>query len=936
MKIFRNIFVVLFISQGLIAQEDTYASQIEALTNNAYQHLYSDKDSAYYYFDKIIAVATKEADWKKVMETYMSTNRIAGYHYDLQLMKVCLESLDSIFLEQDNYINNLHDGQLYRNSLLYDKGAYYFELDDFDRSRGYFQKLITSIEGSGGDSLGRESVDLLSTAYSFVAKMYNNESKYSLAKEFYSKNLRFIDIHKPEDKATVFINYSLLGEVYKREGNHAESNRYFLKALQYNLENQGNSNTIISTAQNVVQNYLGLSRIDSASHYLAVMKTHLPQGHPFLHRYHKTRGEFYRKNEVYDLALNEFTTALELLEKRWQGKKHEEIALLYHQIAQLHQQHNYWDEALNACELGIDQLCEKTPEETHHLLRDSNGATLLKLLKQKAEISVQYETHEGYNEVLKTTDQATKILDRLRPGFRSEKDKLLLIEDVFPLFESGLEAAYHLYTETLDKVYLEKAFLYAEKSKSVLLLEALLGARASKFANIPDAVLEKERQLKSKIIHLEKRMDRTKNRSATLEDEHFIIQNEYRLLTQNLETQYPAYYNLKYNTEVTSVSELQKRLHKQEGLVSYFYGSQAIYAMVIDANSLSLERIPLDTRIEELIRTSHKMFGDPTSDVNQLGAITFELYTRVLAPLLESSSHKKLIFLADGLLNYVPFGSLNTSENGIKYLIEDSQVSYAHSTSLLLELRERDTENTQVLAFAPGFNEASNSIENERSNLLPLPNSQTEVAQILQSFKGISKLNNEASLQNFISETPNYGILHLATHAVLNDVAPEYSYLAFSAIENQDHLLYVKDLYQLNLKAHLVVLSACQTGLGDLKRGEGFMGLSRGFFYSGTSGIVGTLWNINDASTSEIMGGFYSYLSKGESKDAALQKAKLDFLQSHRQTDLVHPYYWSGYTVTGNTQPIAGTITSLWYWMGGFFILAVILMRRKLRKLFKK
>ena len=158
-------------------------------------------------------------------------------------------------------------------------------------------------------------------------------------------------------------------------------------------------------------------------------------------------------------------------------------------------------------------------------------------------------------------------------------------------------------------------------------------------------------------------------------------------------------------------------------------------------------------------------------------------------------------------------------------------------------------------------------------------------------------------MANFRKNVGSYGILHFATHAIFNNEQPEFSYMAFSP-SKEAQLLYVKDLYNLELHANMVTLSACETALGELKRGEGFIGLARGFFYAGAKSLTSTPWKVNDATTSKLMADYYQGMALGETKAIALQKAKLTFLNSNKDNALAHPYYWSGFILSGNYAPL--------------------------------
>ncbi|MEX0288894.1 MAG: tetratricopeptide repeat protein, partial [Flavobacteriaceae bacterium] len=334
----KQLLLILVFSLGIFSarsQDTTYTKKVDSLTQLAYQYLYTVKDSAFYYFDEISKLARQEEDWKSLLETGISVNRIAGYHYDLEKMRVNIAAMDTLFTQKSSYFEALPDYHFYQNSLLYDKGAYYFEVDNLKRSRDFFEQLISNTENPSDTLFLAEQNDLLSTAYSFMAKMYANESKYDLAKQYYNRNIRLISEVKPDDLSSLHINYSLLAEVFSNEGAYARSNDYFTRALNYYLQNNGNTNTKVSIAQNIIKNHLNLSQPDSAQHYLSLMRQQLPENHPFWNRYYAIEGDFYAKKADRTTAEQSLKQSLELYQLKWQDKKHEEVALAHNKFGLL-------------------------------------------------------------------------------------------------------------------------------------------------------------------------------------------------------------------------------------------------------------------------------------------------------------------------------------------------------------------------------------------------------------------------------------------------------------------------------------------------------------------------------------------------------------------------------------------------------------------------
>jgi CHAT domain-containing protein len=903
-KIYTVLFALCFTACA-IAQGDTYVGQIDALYDKAYQHLYKNKDSTSHYFNKIVAKSIAAEDWLNVFDALISENRNAGYYYDLKVLEKNLVLLDSLSIAKKDFLNSLPEKNLYINSILYDKGNYLFKLNNFRDARKEFQKIITNVEEMPDESVDSDQVYLLSTAYSFMAKMYQDEGKFTLAKRLYTKDIRYLERKRPNDLEQINKRYSLLASVYGEEKDYETSNRLFKSVLdQISKENIGN-NSYLTACNNIAQNYIFLKQVDSASYYLSIMFENMTEASPFRSGFHSVRAEIFELDNNYDKALQDLKKVLSIEKQKNHKGKNLSIAQTNLKLGKLHRKFGHFDKAIDEFKRGSEILT--TSSST------LDRFSLLEILANLSDAFTHKENDNDYSKAVLTTQYGMSILDSLKPSFANGSDKLRLIENAFPMFESGIEGAYYLFKSTGNRSYIDQAFEFAEKSKSVILLEALLSAKALQFANVPDTLLERELQLKSEITYLEKQLSQAKAGDNEREDQLFVLQEEHRQLIDKIETNYKAYYDLKYNTETLSLAETQKLISPDEKLISYFYGYDAIYGISIDKGSKQIERISVDTALERRIREVHRMLGNSNSDVAVLAKSSYILYTNLLAPFTSSAKEKKIIIIPDGLLNYIPFGALNTKGNGISYLMEKYAVSYVNSVTLYDQLMARGKKEVQLLAFAPTFEGEQVQIDPNRDNLAPLPHNKREVEQILTSFTGQSYIGQNASLQNFTSHLSNFGILHLATHAVFDDTSPEYSYLAFTNTDSEENLLYVSDLYNLQIDANLVTLSACESGVGELKRGEGFLSLARGFFFSGASSISSTLWKINDASTTILMNSFYKNLSYGDKKDLALQKAQLSFLDVNRQNGLSHPYYWSGFIISGNTAPL--DTNTYWNWI---------------------
>jgi CHAT domain-containing protein len=182
-----------------------------------------------------------------------------------------------------------------------------------------------------------------------------------------------------------------------------------------------------------------------------------------------------------------------------------------------------------------------------------------------------------------------------------------------------------------------------------------------------------------------------------------------------------------------------------------------------------------------------------------------------------------------------------------------------------------------------------------RDSLGALEGSGEEVALITRMFRGTSWYGEQATAEKFHQEAGRHRILHLSTHGKADDRAGDYAYLAFGVPGDTTAFdrLYARDLYSFSLNADLVVLSACETGVGQLRRGEGIISLAPAFAYAGAKSVFATLWQVSDRKTTGLMRSFYKYLGEDLPKDAALRQAKLDFLKNNKG-EALHPFFWAG------------------------------------------
>ncbi len=381
-------------------------------------------------------------------------------------------------------------------------------------------------------------------------------------------------------------------------------------------------------------------------------------------------------------------------------------------------------------------------------------------------------------------------------------------------------------------------------------------------------------------------------------------------------------------------------LQPDQTLLEYFVGDSSIFVFVIGQEKYEVKEIKKDFPLESWVDTLRFSLGENhSSSVEAYGHVAHELYEKLIAP-VDSILSEKVIIVPDGVLGYVPFEALLSSQvkdladfKSYPYLIKDKQISYCYSATLLREMMEKQHKRQpagSLVAFAP-FYEGSyakldstmsltfDTLTNGRDTLIfkdivtrkdfnKLPDSGEEVKAASLFWDGDYFLNTDATEDRFNEVAGNYRIVHLSTHGVVDSRSGDYSYLAFAeqkdSLENE--FLYIRDLYNLQLNADMVVLSACETGIGELQRGEGIISLARGFTYAGAKSIITSLWSVSDEHTKDLMLNFYKYLKMGFSKDEALRKAKLTLIENLSPEDgmYAHPYFWSGFIGIGDMRPL--------------------------------
>jgi tetratricopeptide (TPR) repeat protein len=523
--------------------------------------------------------------------------------------------------------------------------------------------------------------------------------------------------------------------------------------------------------------------------------------------------------------------------------------------------------------------------------------------------------------------------------YGSDEARLYLSDYNFNKYENAIETQFLLWQQTRDKSCLARIFELMEESKSAVLRDAVSRRRALILADIPEKVRTNEASLRLEMAQLtESRLQTAMLENAgdhklidSLDERLGDLRRDYdRLLAKHSD----IWRNFYQTKAQTTLSDVQSFLSGDDLFLEYCWGERQVYLLAVQKNGVRLYRFPNEPQIREGITrfisyfaSSDRINADPRAYFRAALAcfnLVFPEDLRTDFPWLANGKPgrqlPKLYLAPDGILNTVPFEALLTKAYqgdtyaDAPYLLKNARVLYGWSADLLWAGNAGKRSGSWI-QFSPGF-------AGRERGLAPLPFSLDETGR--SGFKKL--LNHNATADKFNDLAADAYLLHLSTHAESGGEAAEPQIAFF------DKSLSLSQLYAMDLGANLAVLSACETHIGAIARGEGAMSLARGFAYAGVQSIIASLWPVNERSTALIFAQFYQHISQKKSKATALREAKLDYLQMNELPNARRsPFYWAGFVYIGRdgdlTPPAtmlnrflmalalcAPAITGFWYW----------------------
>lgn len=697
-----------------------------------------------------------------------------------------------------------------------------------------------------------------------------------------------------------------------------------------------NKNIPDAVYQNIGKAYGELGDYDSAKLYL--IKATFSQNIDTKLAAFNNLGNVYFQNNQIDSARSLYQQSLET-NQAYSNQSLINLAGAYIGIAIIELHNREAEEALKQLQSALSTIAFNFDNQDYYTNPDDpfSGLSLLTLFKiyegKGDAFKSLYDQNTSLTDLeasLQNYDNAIQVARYIQKTYDNDEAKLFLVQNVYPVYELAISTAYQLYGITEDQKYINQAFQFSEYSKAAILSEILddLVIKSS-LPNI-DSLIQAEKRQKQLISQLRLQLIESQD-SSKISDLRTKLNNLEINLARTIRSLQSdeKYYRLKYQEDTLHASEIQRTLLDQEdALIEYFLGKDSLYSFLLTKEGFLFEAQPVDSTFSWAItNVQTELYEYQMGQAYGQSKQAYTLYQKLIEPFNSIiTSKERLIIVPDGQLNYIPFEMLNDDPSSNHYLIYDHVFSYAYSASLLEEAvsTRKAQESNGILAMAPFAGDEEGNIRSNGFSLLF--GSKEEVENI----GGSIYLENQATKRLFLELVSSYGVIHLATHASIDNNDPLQSFIAFYPDEDESlagYRLYTQELYNLQLDSvKLVVLSACEAGNGQLVRGEGVISLARAFAYAGCPNIVTTLWKAQDKSTATIATKLHTYLKQGYTKDRALRQAKLDYLTSEDIHPLLKtPYYWANFVFIGDAAPIYESSNAwIWWSLAGLLILAVL------------
>jgi CHAT domain-containing protein len=806
----------------------------------------------------------------------------------------------------------------------------YLDRQDFLRALEYSQKALKLYEEL-------ENPSGITYTLSAMSNIYVYQGNYAGALECHESALSLHE--KLGNQQGVAAALSSIGFVYSAQGNKEKALEYYRKSLK--LREKLNDTNYIPGILFSIESLNGKSdftlRMEFYQKNLTMYEASANKRGMLT--VFSSMGWLAKQHGKYDLALEYFQKYLKL--SQLIGDNRVKVEALWH-FADIYYLQKKYDKAL--------EFAEQTSSLGSQVGRH-NYSWLGKLIAGKV-----YRELNQLNKAQQSFEESISIIETTRSNMAGEEERTR--------YFSQVQQAYELYIDVLMQKYKElplvnsniPAFEASERARARSLLELLNEANTDIRQGVEPQLLERERSLQQQLNARAEQQTRllsgqhTPEQAEALKKEIDALTFDYRNNQAQIRLKSPRYAALT-QPQPLKLSEIQKELLDADTvLLEYSLGEKQSYLWAVTKDSIKSYELPPRAEIETTVSRAYALLSDGNQVIDEKAQAAYEMEAAriskiILAPVAAQIKNKRIVIVADGALQYLPFGALpspNSKENNRQPLIAENEIVSLPSASTLAVLRRqvkgRTVASKTIAVFAdPVFNptdervkpivkselgrQKPQSTSSKRDFVLEnavvntgimrdgivqrLPFSRAEAKSILDAAPTGGKmqaLDFQANRETALSaEMSQYRRVHFATHGIFNSENPELSGIVLSLVNEQgqpvDGFLRLNEIYNMNLSADLVVLSACQTALGKEIKGEGLIGLTRGFMYAGSPRVVASLWKVDDVATAELMKIFYQkMLQENMTPAAALRAAKIEMWKQKRWNS---PFYWAAFELQG-------------------------------------
>lgn len=910
----------------------------EVLNSLGYALLYRDKDAkARDHFNSALKAGRDTNSYQLQIH---ALNNIGEFHYYSGEMHKSLEIYDQALelCRNANYRRG-------RAQILLNLGYSHLELSDMSEASKFFDQALTlwrAVKDPRGEAMTLAALGQLNSRSGYKQK----------ALDLYSQAIRTFRILG--DKLGEAIISSSTGAVYS----DLEENRKALQCYERALELYKSMKILNGEAGATIlvgklHHAIGDDKKAFAYLQKAVLMIHLLKEHrlksyalQYIGAIYDSMGDKKRALEYYDQSLVFHRKGGDL---RGEAYALSQIGKVIESLGDKEKAINHFNQALNLNRKAANIFGEIST--LYNIARIQRNAG--QLFESRTNIESALEKAEiGRTRVVRQ-DLRDSYLAIVRQSYDLHIDVLMMLDE-----------------KQRGEGFAMEAMEASERARARALIEMLIEARDGIYQGVDSSLVERKRllqqQINEKAEHQIKLLEKrhTPEESAKAEKELEDAIEEYQQAHALILSASPRYAALAQPAILTAREIQQQLLDRDTALVEFALGDDRSYIWVITQQDVTTRVLPGRAEIEKVAREVYQLLTEPNREVKgeteikklarvdraryQYWKASARLSRMIFDPVAEVLKKKRLLIVADGALQYIPFAALpsprrsvitdqsspenkkanpkgQAAKDSYRPMLIDYEITYLPSASTLAILRsEAITRNPASKSIAliadPVFSKddsrftqqndvgkpsSSTRDRRQRGRASRLPFSHKEADAIVAAFEGHELLvarGFDASRERVMSEDlSQYKVVHFATHGFINSEHPELSEILLSLLDKEGRgrngSLRLHEIYGLKLSAELVVLSACQTALGKDVRGEGLIGLTRGFMYAGASRVMASLWSVDDAATASLMGKFYKKMMRDKMRPAeALRDAQREMFE---QQPRLSPYYWAAFTLQG-------------------------------------